>query len=92
MIKPLEDKVLIKMRKSDSKTASGILLVTKDNKDTQTAKVIEVGEGKRINGKIEPVSVKKGDNVIVRKYAGTEIKYQGEDYVIIKEEDIIATY
>lgn len=92
MIKPLEDNILIKMRNSETKTASGIILTTKKEKETQIAEVIEIGAGKKINGKIIPPSVKKGDNIIVHKYAGTEFCYQGEEYTILKEKDIIATF
>ena len=54
------------------------------------AEVIEVGPGKNIDGKIQQVAVKKGDNVIVSKYAGTEVKYEGVDYIIVKQEDVLA--
>ena len=75
MIKPLEDRILIKMKEGEETTKSGIILV---------------GPGKNIDGKIQQVAVKKGDNVIVSKYAGTEVKYEGVDYIIVKQEDVLA--
>ena len=52
--------------------------------------VIEVGPGETVDGKLEPVNVKKGDNVIVSKYSGTEVKYEGIEYIIVKQDDILA--
>ena len=90
MIKPLADRVLIKMKEGEETTKSGIILTSASKEKPQIAEVIEIGEGKNIDGKIEPINVKKGDNVIVSKYAGTEVKYEGEEYIIVKEEDILA--
>ena len=56
----------------------------------QIAEVIEVGPGEKIDGKVEEMNVKKGDNVIVTKYSGTEVKYEGVDYIIVKQDDILA--
>lgn len=90
MIKPLEDRVLIKMKEGEETTKSGIILASNSKEKPQIAEVIEVGPGKKIDGKLEPISVKKGDNVIVSKYAGTEVKYEGEEYIILKQEDLLA--
>ena len=90
MIKPLADRVLIKMKEGEETTKSGIILASNSKEKTQIAEVIEVGPGKKIEGKLEPVVVKKGDNVIVSKYAGTEVKYEGVDYIILKQEDVLA--
>ena len=90
MIKPLSDRVLIKMKKSEETTKSGIILSNASKEKPQIAEVIEVGPGKMVDGKREEMSVKKGDNVVVSKYAGTEVKYEGEEYIILKEEDILA--
>ena len=90
MIKPLEDRVLIKMKEAEETTKSGIILSSGAKEKPQIAEVIEVGPGKNKEGKIIPLNVKKGDNVIVSKYAGTEVKYEGEDYIIVKQEDILA--
>ena len=90
MIKPLEDRILIKMKEGEETTKSGIILANSSKEKPQIAEVIEVGPGKNIDGKIQQVAVKKGDNVIVSKYAGTEVKYEGQDYIIVKQDDILA--
>ena len=90
MIKPLGSRVLIKMKEGEETTKSGIILAGSAQEKPQIAEVIEVGEGEKIDGKLEPVSVKKGDEVIVSKYAGTEVKYEGIEYIIVKQEDILA--
>ena len=90
MIKPLSDRVLIKMKESEETTKSGIILSNASKEKQQIAEVIEVGPGRIVEGKREEMSVKKGDNVLVSKYAGTEVKYEGIEYIILKEEDILA--
>ena len=90
MIKPLNDRVLIKMKENEETTKSGIILAGASKEKPQIAEVIEVGPGEKIDGKVQEMCVKKGDNVIVSKYAGTEIKYEGEEYLIVKQEDILA--
>ena len=90
MIKPLEDRILIKMKEGEETTKSGIILASGSKEKPQIAEVIEVGPGKMVDGKLEPVNVKKGDNVIVSKYSGTEVKYEGVDYIILKQEDVLA--
>ena len=90
MIKPLSDRVLIKMKEKEETTKSGIILASSAQEKPQIAEVIEVGPGKMIDGKREEMEVKKGDNVVVSKYGGTEVKYEGEDYIILREEDILA--
>lgn len=90
MMKPLADRVVIKMVESEETTKSGIILSSGAKEKPQIAEVIEVGPGAKVDGKIEPMEVKKGDKVIVSKYAGTEVKYEGEEYMIVKESDILA--
>ena len=90
MIKPLGSRVLIKMKEGEETTKSGIILAQAAQEKPQIAEVIEVGPGKKVDGKIEEMSVKKGDKVVVSKYAGTEVKYEGEEYIILREEDILA--
>ena len=90
MIKPLADRVLVKMKESEETTKSGIILASSAKEKPQIATVIEVGPGRMIDGKIEEIAVKKGDDVVVSKYAGTEIKYEGEDYIIVKQNYILA--
>ena len=90
MIKPLSDRVLIKMKEAEETTQSGIILTANSQEKPQIAEVVEIGPGKKVDGKLEEMSVKKGDNVIVSKYAGTEVKYEGEEYIIVKQDDILA--
>ena len=90
MIKPLADRVLIKMKEGEETTKSGIILASNAQEKPQIAEVIEVGPGKNIDGKLEEMYVKKGNNVIVSKYAGTEVKYEGVEYLIVKQDDILA--
>ena len=90
MIKPLGSRVLIKMKEGEETTKSGILLASSAQEKPLIAEVIEVGPGEKIDGKNEERYVKVGDNVIVSKYSGTEVKYEGIDYIIVKQEDILA--
>ena len=90
MIKPLKDRVLIKMKEAEETTQSGIILTANSQEKPQIAEVVEVGPGKNVDGKLEEMSVKKGDNVIVSKYSGTEVKYEGIDYKIVNQDDILA--
>ena len=90
MIKPLSDRVLIKMKEAEETTQSGIILTANSQEKPQIAEVVEIGPGKKVDGKLEEMSVKKGDNVIVSKYAGTEVKYEGIDYKILSQDDILA--
>ena len=90
MIKPLGSRVLIKMKEGEETTKSGIILAQAAQEKPQISEVIEVGPGEVIDGKKEEILVKKGDNVIVSKYSGTEVKYEGTDYIIVKQEDILA--
>ena len=90
MIKPLQDRVVIKMIENEETTKSGILLSSGAKEKPQIAEVIEVGPGGEVEGKAIKMYVKKGYRVIVSKYAGTEVKYEGEDYIIVKQDDILA--
>ena len=90
MIKPLADRVLIKMKEGEEKTKGGIILSTPAKEKPQIAEVIAVGPGEIIDGKKIEMHIKTGDKVIVSKYAGTEVKYEGEEYLIVKESDILA--
>lgn len=90
MIKPLGNRVLIKMKEQEDTTKSGIILTSNSQENYKIAEVIEVGLGEIRNGKREDMYVKKGDNVIVTKFSGSEIKYDGVEYLILKQEDILA--
>ena len=90
MIKPLEDRVLLKMKDAEETTKSCIILSAGSQEKPQIAEVIEVGPGKIEDGKKIQMSIKVGDKVITSKYSGTEIKYEGEEYIIVKQSDILA--
>ncbi len=85
-IKPLADRVIVKAAPAEEKTAGGIIIPDTAKEKPQRGTVVAVGAGK----KDEPMTVKVGDNVLYGKYAGTEINYNGEDYLIMKESDILA--
>ncbi len=90
MLKPLADRVVIKMCEVEETTKSGIILAGNAQEKPQIAEVIEVGPGEEVEGKTIKMLVKKGDKVIASKYAGTEIKYEGQDLIIVKQSDILA--
>lgn len=90
MIKPILDRVLIKMEETDETTKSGIILSANSKEKPQIAEVIEVGPGGEVDGKEVKMFLKKGDRVIASKYAGTEVKYEGIEYIILKQSDILA--
>jgi len=90
MIRPLSNRVLVKMEEGEETTKSGIILSNSAKEKTQIAKVLEVGPGEKVDGELEEMYVKKGDRVIVSKYAGTEVKYENEEYLIVKQDDILA--
>ena len=85
-IKPLADRVLIEPMQAETKTASGIIIPDNAKEKPQKGNVIAVGKGT----KDEPMTVKKGDSVLYGKYAGTELKLDGKDYLIMRESDILA--
>ncbi len=85
-IKPLADRVLIEPVAAETKTASGIFIPDTAKEKPQKGKVIAVGNGK----KDEPLTVKVGDTVLYSKYGGTELKFEGVDYLIMREDDILA--
>ena len=91
MIKPVADRILIKMKENEETTKSGIILAGGSKEKPQIAEVLEVGPGiTNIEGKKVTMFIKKGDKVIVNKYSGTEVKYEGEEYLIIKQDDVLA--
>ncbi|MBQ1391785.1 MAG: co-chaperone GroES [Firmicutes bacterium] len=86
-IKPLGARVLIKKLEAEEKTAGGILLTSSAKEKPQMAEVMAVGPGT----KDEPMELKVGDKVVFAKYAGTDIKYEGEEYTLMSQSDILAT-
>lgn len=90
MLKPLGDRVIIKLIEVEETSKGGILLPSAAKEKSSVAEVVAVGPGKNIDGKTIPMDVKVGDRVIFSKYSGTEIKYEGIDYIILKQEDILA--
>ena len=90
MLKPLEDRVVIKMIESQETTKSGIILSGGAQEKPQIAQVIEVGPGKEIDGKLKSMLVKKGDKVVINQYDGTKVKYEGEDLIIVRQSEILA--
>lgn len=91
MIKPLGDRVVIKVLEREEKTKSGILLPDTAKEKPQEGLIVAVGTGKVLeNGQRVALEVKDGDKVIYSKYAGTEVKLDGQDYLILSERDILA--
>lgn len=89
MIKPLLDRVVLKMVESEETTKSGILLAGNSKEKPQIATVVAVGPGGNIDGKEVVMQVKENDRVVFAKYAGTEIKLDGEEYTIVRQNDIL---
>ncbi len=85
-IKPLADRVLIKSDPAETKTTSGIIIPDTAKEKPQKGIVVAIGKGK----KNEPMILKKGDKVLYGKYSGTELKWEGEEYLIMRESDVIA--
>ena len=90
MIKPLMYRVVLKMIEAEETTKSGIVLAGAAKEKPQVAEVVAVGPGGKIDGKEVEMFVKVGEKVVFTKYAGTEVKYDGEDYIIISQNDILA--
>jgi chaperonin GroES len=89
-IRPLGDRVLIKRVAEEEKTKGGIIIPDTAKEKPQEGKVIAVGKGKRDDeGKVTPLDVKKGDRILFGKYSGTEVKLNGEEHLIVREEDIL---
>jgi len=91
LLRPLGDRVIIELIEVEEKTASGLVLPDSAKEKPQEGKVVAVGPGRVLdNGtRVEP-EVKEGDVIIFSKYAGTEVKYEGKEYLILRESDILA--
>ena len=89
-LKPLADRVVLKMLESEETTKSGIILTSAAQEKPQVAQVLAVGPGGNVDGKEVTMLVKVGDKVITSKYSGTEIKLDGEELIIVRQSDILA--
>ena len=89
-LRPLGDKIVLKQLEAEETTKSGIILTPKAQEKPQQAEVIAVGPGGVIDGKEIKMQVKVGEKVIYSKYAGTEVKLDGEEFIIVKQNDVIA--
>ena len=89
-IRPLHDRILVRRMKEDEKTAGGIIIPDTAKEKPQKGEVVATGNG-RVNedGKVFPLEVKKGDQVLFSKYAGTDLKFAGEEYLMITENDVL---
>ncbi len=89
-IKPLADRVVIKMLEAEETTKSGIILAGSAKEKPQIAEVVAVGPGGVVDGKEVKMGLSVGDKVIMSKYAGTEVKLDGEEYIILRQSDVLA--
>ena len=90
-LKPLNDRIVVKAVTPETQTAGGILLPDSAQEKPQEAEVVAVGPGKILdNGKVQTLEVKPGDIIIYAKYGGTEIKVGGDEYVILRQDDVLA--
>ncbi|SHE66092.1 co-chaperone GroES [Alkalibacter saccharofermentans] len=90
MLKPLGDRVVLKVKEEEATTASGIVLPGSAKEKPQEGEVIAVGSGEVLDGKKVALEVKVGDKVVFSKYSGTEFKVDGEEYLIVRQNDILA--
>lgn len=91
MLKPLGDRIVIELVEAEEKTASGIVLPDSAKEKPQEGKVLAVGNGRVLdNGTRAELDVREGDRVLYSKYAGTEVKYDGKELLILRESDILA--
>lgn len=90
-VQPLGDRILVKAREAEEKTKGGIVLPDTAKEKPQEGKVVAVGKGKLLeDGTVKPLEVKVGEVILYGKYSGTEINHNGEDYLILKEDEILA--
>ena len=88
-IRPLHDRVIIKRVEEEEKTKGGIIIPDTAKEKPQEGRVVAVGRGKREDGKVIPLDVKAGDKILFGKYSGAEIKLNGEEHLILREDDIL---
>ena len=90
-LRPLNDRVIVKRLEEEEKTVGGIIIPDTAKEKPQQARVIAVGKGRTLeNGRVIPLTVKEGDRVLFGKYAGAEIKIDGDEHLIMREDDILA--
>lgn len=89
-LKPLADRVILKMTEAEETTKGGIILASASKEKPQVAVVVAVGPGGTVDGKEVKMLVKEGDKVITSQYAGSNVKLDGEEYLIVKQNDILA--
>lgn len=89
-IKPLADRVVIKMLEAEETTKSGIILAEASKEKPQVAEIVAVGPGGFVDGHEVKMELKVGDKVLISKYAGTEVKLDGEEYTIVRQSDVLA--
>jgi chaperonin GroES len=90
MIRPLQDRILVKRIEAEEKTAGGIIIPDTAKEKPQEGEVVATGKGKRLeNGEIQTLDVKQGDRILFSKYGGSEVKIDGVDYLIMREDDIL---
>ncbi len=90
MLKPLADRIIVKMLEKEETTKSGIILSSKTEEKSQIAQVLRVGDGIDSEGKKVEMAVKEGDKVILNQYAGTTVKYEDEELIIVRYSEILA--
>jgi chaperonin GroES len=90
-LRPLHDRVIVKRLEEEGKSVGGIIIPDTAKEKPQQGRVVAVGKGRTLdNGKVIPLAVKEGDRVLFGKYTGTDIKIDGEEHLIMREEDILA--
>lgn len=90
-VQPLHDRILVKRIDEEQKTKGGIISPDTAKEKPQEGKVVSVGKGRVLDdGKVQELAVKKGDKILFSKYAGTEIKVEGDEHIIIREDDVLA--
>jgi chaperonin GroES len=88
-VKPLHDRIIVKRIEEEDKSKGGIIIPDTAKEKPQQGKVIAVGPGRREDGKVLPLDVKAGDKVLFAKYSGTEFKLDGEEHLILREDDVL---
>jgi chaperonin GroES len=89
-IRPLQDRILVKRIEEEEKTVGGIIIPDTAKEKPMEGRVVAVGKGKVLeDGKLMPLDVKKGDRILFGKYAGTEVKIEGEEHLIMREDDVL---